>query len=134
MLTTVYRIEDVDQGGVYRGSNRYYIPSQMDDAERHPIPKDDSKLIESFGYNYDTFEDEYFRFDLIDYNFGFSSIDQLRNWFYKDEWLLKLSEYFKVGVYTIDLNYVKMGHTQVCFRMNEAEEHVQHSIAEFFNL
>ena len=88
----VFRIEDEKGCGVYRGETNLYNYRKYGDFTRdrvHPVPKCDSKLMQSIpkcGKRLDCFGVEEPKFKWIfNFVFGFSSIEQLRAWFYEDE-------------------------------------------------
>ena len=82
-----FRIQGPDGRGPY-GSKPVNIFAQMDfqtELERHPAPKLDSKLCDSFQKKTNRHLQ-----DFSDYVFGFTSIAQLSAWFYSYsiiEWL-----------------------------------------------
>lgn len=80
-MNTIYRIQDAEGRGPYRGTCD--IQCWFNDSERHPIPMRDSKLRKTASHLFDT--ECYTTFDAPDFIFGYSSLDQLRAWFYKDE-------------------------------------------------
>lgn len=97
--STVYRIEDADGDGVYRGAVSLYNYPQFNEFSqdrRHPVPREDSKLMNALPKT--AKEPDEFSRDLMtirrkwieSFIFGFSSLGQLRAWFYDDtvlEWL-----------------------------------------------
>ena len=84
-MSTIYRIEDIKGRGPYRGVCD--IQSAFDDEPRHPVPRNDSKLCETASHLFrkDPYGPYGAIFDAPNFVFGYSSIKQLRAWFYKDE-------------------------------------------------
>lgn len=125
---TVYRIETKNgtgmcgSGGIYNaaGSDAY-------SPTRHPGPHEDDKLHEATR---DRMNGRMY-FDYQPYHFGFASIDQLRNWVYKDEWLVSLHNDGHV-LAVIESEDVIAGYTQAVFI--RPEEYQKVSILEYFNL
>lgn len=110
----VYRIEDANKEGPYRGENG--VISDYYDPLRHPLPWHDTFLMESFekvlGYSlnveeaYDEFPEELFC--------GFKDFDQFSNWFYNHDILDKLEWHgFKISIY--ESEEVILGSSQVLF-------------------
>lgn len=132
-MKTIYRIEDKEGYGMYRsGRNLEYFFTS--DRERHPQPHNDSLLCQEFSI----YSNLYFNSDGVpteesEYYFGFGSIQQLRNWIYKDDWLVELHNIgFMISEYTCEDNNAHVGYTQAVF-INEVE-YKQYSILEYFNL
>jgi hypothetical protein len=95
--TKIYRIETQSGEGMYtsgivRDLNLPLYQITAPDSfgpGRHPLPFYDTKLVAE-GRKLDLF---YGRYDMIRsewVKFGFGSINQLRNWIYNDDWLIKL--------------------------------------------
>jgi hypothetical protein len=113
MKKFLYRLESSPQAGVYSGGLKvqyrtpeYRVIQQCRDAiekhfgptsstPKHPCPCDDTKLKEAMAAK---------KLTVYDVFFGFSSIDQMRSWFYSDSLLLELD---KIGV------------TIVCYEVND---------------
>ena len=96
-----YRIEDKKRYGPYKNGYdaiRQWLKGKSSSSPRHPVPQDDSLLMESLRK--DGFSEPYFpRF-----RFGFKSIEQLRAWFYDDKILLALEALgFKLAIYDADV-------------------------------
>jgi hypothetical protein len=71
--------------------------------------------------------------NMSDYYFGFSSIDQLRSWIYKDDWLVGLHDIgMLLAVYICEDEDVLVGNTQAIFKGNVSK--TQHSILEYFSI
>lgn len=124
----VYRIEDDKGVGMYHSSkvegDEYCVPV---DYDRHPTPFDDSLLCNKWR--------EMSVIDRKSHIFGFSSVEQLRNWIYNDLWLKNLHEEgFVISVFSVERENVIEGHTQALFVRDKATSWVSLSIIEFFNL
>lgn len=137
----IYRIEDADGGGLYRGDNSFQNPVTSSSSDRHPLPNDDSRLMDSISFrmDLDLGPDEryqhwtYFLED--EFIFGFASVEQMRNWVYNDEWLVKLDTVgFYLTVYDMPEHHVCVGNTQAVFRRHEALSNRRYTMAQFFNL
>lgn len=130
--TTVYRIEHAEtKAGMYRlaGVDLYQIMTSYGwdgDQDRHPSPESDSVLMQSGipGNTWGLGEISHLRF-------GFASVDQLRSWLYKDEWLLGLHNHGYV-LAIIETEEAYIGSTQAVFLRPEVYETV--SIKEYFKL
>lgn len=119
----VYRIEDADGGGIYRGYSGRSWDYAHDDM-KHPLPYEDSLLAPLYNKLDSSARSNYI--------YGFSSIQQLRSWIYADGWLLDMHDAgFKLSIYNVT-DEVLMGHTQVMFLRSEAVE--RHDLMEYFNL
>lgn len=127
MKTTVYRIETKDGTGMY-GSGGCREAGFGYDNSRHPSPEDDallSKLLEEKSGN------AAWCFSFSPYHFGFATIEQLRNWIYRDEWLLELHNSGHV-LAIIESEEVFAGYTQAIFIRPETYQTLD--IKEYFNL
>lgn len=118
-MTTVYRIEDSEGRGMYYYRNTRN-PISYEPA-RHPVPGCDSLLMAS---GFPLYGSQHL-------NYGFISIEQLRSWIYRDEWLLGLHELGYV-LAVIESDEVYVGNTQAVFLRPEV--YTKHSILEYFNL
>lgn len=128
MKTTVYRIEDsLTKCGMY-GSGGCREADFGYEHNHHPAPEEDtllaSRLEAATG-------ESAWSFSYGAYHFGFASLDQLRNWIYRDKWLLALHESGHV-LAIIESEEVFAGYTQVVFKRPETYQTV--SIKEFFEL
>ena len=129
-MKTVYRIERHDGTGMYRCANNSTV-SALDimgyDDMQHPMPDDDSllakrRVIEGVS-----------DIQLRLYRFGFDSVRQVRNWVYKDAWLIALHDSgFVISEYLCNDYDVIVGHTQAIFK-NEIEKE-SFSILEYFKV
>ena len=133
MHSRMFRIQDACGKGSYRNKDWPGVEeiSSWDSLNRHPMPQDDSKLREE---NKDLFMDSWcgLVFNASRFIFGFSTIEQLRSWLYKDEWLENL---FLSDFYLVELEGdVRHGNTQACIDSRTMKVIATHSIAEFFNL
>ena len=128
-MKTVYRIELPDGTGMYRcGTNSVGAGDIFDFNEvQHSIPDDDSllakrRVIEGVS-----------DIQLRLYRFGFDSVRQVRNWVYKDAWLIALHDSgFVISEYLCNDYDVIVGHTQAIFK-NEIEKE-SFSILEYFKV
>lgn len=106
--STILRFEDKNGKGLYRGEIDFNtIIGEGDDytTEQHPTPNHDSLFRENYQPNS--------IWDLEEFVYGFTDMQQLRRWLYKDEWLIKLYEHFKC--YEVE-GEVIVGHTQAAVR------------------
>lgn len=125
--TEIYRIENEKGEGVYRAESRsiYFVVNEVkadyqdyQNERRHPTPDRDSKLVDSlprkafFGNSkVDPIIDCNYISNFI---FGFSSVDQLRMWFFNNNILVGLHNCgFKVVVYKGEVYH---GNTQAVIR------------------
>lgn len=128
-MQTVYRIErGDDKQGMYGGDRGWYsATNSAQDDERHPAPRLDSLLCASIRQA-DKIPSEV----LCSLYYGFGSIDQLRNWVFNDEWLIKLSKNgYVLAEYRSDEVYV--GNTQAVFKRPD-RRYRKHDIIKYFNL
>jgi hypothetical protein len=102
----IYRVENSLGKGMYTGDN-CEATREMHDTFRHPPPYQDARLR-------DAWDEKYYAGSQHLYNFGFSSLDQLRMWIYRDEWRRLLHDAgFFIHAYSAD-NYI-LGDTQAVF-------------------
>lgn len=107
----IYRVEHKQsRKGIYDFYPFGSCPVE-DAGLRHPMPTNDSKLVEEFeligGYN---------RWDMrsMNWRYGFESPVQMLNWIYQDNWLNRLHEDgFVLSVYEVPKVYY--GNTQAIF-------------------
>ena len=89
----IHHSSDITQGCYRAGCTNnllsYYAYST--NWKKHPPPYEDSKLYQSLlnSPDYDGFDYENL---LIKYHFGFTSLEQLKAWFYNEDWLEWLDE------------------------------------------
>ena len=131
-IKTIFRIESAKGIGLYAYSKAlHFAHGTLVDRHRHPTPSDDSLLVANVrkASSFKFFHiEEYMRF-------GFCSVEQLRSWIYKDEWLVKLHEYgLKIAEYKLYNENVHEGNTQAIFDSREVLHKQQFSILEYFNL
>jgi hypothetical protein len=90
--TTFYRIQNATGAGPYRSNCLVVAGFTMDKwtGPRHPSPLQDSELTKNFKLKY--IRDTGYSMDLRPFLFGFSSIAQLRAWFFDDDVLKYLHE------------------------------------------
>ena len=131
-IKTIYRIESAKGIGLYNFFKAdYFVHSVLVDRHRHPSPSDDSLLVANVrkASNCNYFDIEAFM------RFGFCSVEQLRSWIYKDEWLVKLHEYgLKISEYKLYSEHVHEGNTQAIFDSRQVLHKQQWSIIEYFRL
>lgn len=126
----LFRIQDENDNGLYRindgsGRNGYFmlLPADFhagnEGNRQHPLPYEDSLLVSNrrkrealVGLSDCTGELRY----------AFNSIEQLRRWMYKDEWLECCDAIgLYVAVYEVPEDQVIVGHTQCCFNRLHAK-------------
>jgi hypothetical protein len=134
----IYRIEDSEGGGLYRGDNLCKNPINSFSSYRHPMPYNDSLFVanaeavmEREGYSRRNVSD----FIDGDYIFGFATTDQLRNWVHRDDWLFKMDQRgFRLAVFDMPYDDVIVGHSQAVFRRRAAISESYFSLCGFFNI
>lgn len=138
-MSIVYRIENPDGSGPYRGSNAKVnnITNNEVSAIRHPGPRTDAlfhnevdRIFEKENYwNRNTAWDDL----LGDKIFGFASKEQLRQWFYT--WMLiEMSDAGAVvAEYHVKKSDIILGGNQILFRC-ENKQKKQYDIVEYFKL
>lgn len=136
-LVRVYRIEHkMYGGGVYRNNavslsncDDYYI-----EHDKHPAPEDDGMLKRALDEKNMINHYGNLRYSVtVDYSFGFSSLEQLRSWFYKDSWIEWMSENdFIVAVCDVPYSDVLIGYTQAMFI--KPDEYDKVDILELLNI
>lgn len=112
-MAKLFRVENARGEGMYFGENNVADEMQPfsypDASMRHPKPYDDSALMADCaakGLPHDWLEWGH-------YNYGFSSIEQLKMWVHRDSWRRGLHDYgFQVSIYEIDDQYFAAGDTQ----------------------
>lgn len=134
MKTKIFRIENAQGSGMYRGGGASLGNCPIyEQNERHPMPFDDSLLISKCG---DNVQDSLWSENSIPakiFSYGFGSIDQLRSWLYKDEWLTWMAENNFV-LLEIDASVAHVGYSQAVYIKNINDVVIKHNIKEFFNL
>lgn len=137
-MSIVYRIENPDGTGPYRGSNSKvkYITSDVCPIS-HPGPRNDELFHEAVDricekkdyWNRDTGWDDL----LCDKEFGFASKEQLRSWF-DTQMLISISEAGAViAEYHVKKSDIVFGEKQVVF-VREKKQKKQYDIIEYFKL
>jgi len=107
----VYRIENESQGGPYHQGRIQDLP--VCDTV-HPIPENDSQLMEATSD---------LRWSFSENIFGFVSEEQFKFWFYNDEYIdLLIEDGFRMTIYEVPDEYVYIGSTQVIFNSNHAKQ------------
>lgn len=90
------RVQNEFYVGMYYASGRISPISEMYNFSRHPMLQDDSLLLQK-----------------KDFNYGFSSLKQMRSWIYEDEWIKGLYEMgYIIYSYIIPAELVLCGNTQ----------------------
>ena len=128
---TVYRIEHKESGwGIYRGGAYPFEAGYNDIAERHPVPYDDSLLVQNGP------KDAWGDLDIKPKHFfGFSSKEQLRSWLYEDVFLINLHDKgFVLKIFVVPSEHFFLGHTQVIFVRGETISSTEHNLLEYFSL
>lgn len=135
----VYRIEDQEGGGLYRGDNSGSNPLRYDE-DRHPVPQNDSlltyngqeKMLRDDVPEFYTFSGW---FENEGFIFGFANTDQLRSWIYNDEWLVKMERRgFRLAVFDIENEHVIVGNTQAIFKRDRAKDVAFFGPAAYFDI
>lgn len=131
-IKTIYRIESAKGVGLYSYAKAAeFAHRTLIDCKRHPTPSDDSLLVanvQEYTCKSYFYIDEHM-------HFGFCSVEQLRSWIYKDEWLVKLHKYgLKIAEYRLYSENVCEGNTQAIFDGGEVLHKKQYSILEYFGL
>jgi hypothetical protein len=126
----VWRIENRESRlGMYSGVGA--SPLDEGASSRHPTPLGDSLLCKSIANSCKTCNVLLHLTKHKEYRYGFSSLEQLRSWVYKDEWLsFYHNRNFALVEYDADIAY--QGNTQCVFI--PTEQRLEYDIAEFFNL
>lgn len=127
----IWRIENDDYRGIYHGI--LHIQTEINYlgiSSRHPAPLKDSMFAENA---YDKGFDFVWSDDLQAYYYGFSSPEQLLNWFYNYDDLIRF-EYAGFHVTVIESNDVIEGNTQCAFCHVGCTRVQQHSMCEFLDL
>lgn len=126
MVTIVYRLETVDGVGVYGTGAGAYVEY---DVWKHPLPQQDSLLVENLSKN----NLQFIGYGNLNLHFGFSSVEQLRSWFYNDEWVRDMSQSgIVLSIYEAEEAY--LGNSQMCFNRSTAILKSQNNLIEFFKL
>jgi len=105
-MPLVYRIEDKNGRGPYQGYN-LNIPGFC--TVEHPAPYTEASLKWKFLKNQES------------WYFGFDSLDQLKRWFYNQQWLETLHEAgLRITVWEVDTSYFRASKTQAVFLRKKA--------------
>ena len=116
-MQRVYRLETLEGVGVYKAREIYpmlaRILNDYVDLPNHPCPFTDKGLRNSS-----------FRFDeLLEFNFGFSSLSQLRDWFFHRADRQLISECGVVcAVYEVEDEHFHLGEKQCVFKKSHAKK------------
>lgn len=139
-LAAVYRIEHKGDGvGCYqRGAENKeqgmmtVAGTTMADRDRHPAMYQDSKLWASLKEKgIGRFEIDFGAIEA--YHFGFNTIEQLRSWMYRDEWLIGLAEQnYILAICHVPVDEVISGNSQCMFI--RPREYEKHNIREYFKI
>jgi hypothetical protein len=106
-----FRFQNSDFIGIYAGTGGFYSFDQgRVDITRHPTPTDDSALMEDYKTKFPLmggYRGYYF-------NYGFTSLEQLKSWIYKNSWIVQLyKNNFRVMVYEVPDDECVIGSTQM---------------------
>lgn len=119
-MTTIYRVENANGRGMYRAGGSYSALEFEFDEYIHPMPSSDDALMRSIQERGEYNECGSLDYSMDDY-FGFSSLDQLKRWIYRDDWRSKLdaagfhvSVYSAVGACIGDTQAVFLLHKSIC--------------------
>lgn len=94
------------------------------DAKIHPGPNDDDSLMKNLNGR-----------DIALYSFAFSSAKQMRDWLYRDKWLLSLEKYgMMVSTYVIDDEHVILGDKQCLYLPDKVSYKTEENISDYFGL
>lgn len=94
------------------------------DAKVHPCPDDDVGLMKSLNGQ-----------DISKFLFAFSSAKQMREWLYRDKWLVSLEKYgMLVSSYVIDSEHVILGDKQCLYLPDKVTYKIQETISDYFGL
>lgn len=122
----LFRIQDEHDNGLYRindGSDRdgYFtlLPEDFiggnEGNSQHPLPYEDSLFDTNRRQREFANDADYVRY-------AFNSIEQLRRWMFKDDWLECCDAIgLYVAVYEVPEDQVIVGHTQCCFNRLHAK-------------
>ena len=108
----VYRVEDKNSYGPYRGPKRGF-PSIYTDAEKHPVLDEDPGISRK--------DCERVWKDSSKWRFGFRSKRQFRAWFYKKDFRDRLAKVgFNLQLYLVPKTSVILGDKQAVFIVDDA--------------
>lgn len=112
------RFQQSEFYGIYTGGGGLYdIMDGRNDAERHPPPSADSQLMENYKKTSVAAITD--RFHPYHFNYGFSSIEQLKSWLYQDEWIKQLyAKGYRVMEYDVPDRFCAVGNTQMMVAVN----------------
>jgi len=124
----VFRVETIYGKGAYAGCLAGELVDFFESS--HPEPFNDGKLVESFREfylspsNFTENTDKYSNWEMKtpkeNFYYGFSSMEQLKCWFYDDKKLAENVEKGKISVYKVP--FILDGYTQCVFDMDLAEK------------
>lgn len=124
-MTKVYRLETEAGIGVY---SKGIVFNMGFNPDKHPLPQQDSLLQENLGTR--TLIGSK-RKNIPPLHFGFDSLNQMRAWFYHDEWLQIMHENgIVLSVYEAEEVY--LGFSQACFNRETSTLVEKISLTEFF--
>ena len=137
----VWRVEDEEGVGMHRklvadyDEDELIIPSAFNmathfdwcaydtDLRAHTPPDEDEQLMAALGAR-----------PIDGFLFGFSSAKQMRDWLYKDAWILRLDAFgMRVAKYWLEPEEVVVGSTQVLIPVGKKALQT-HGIAEYFGM
>ena len=111
----IYRIETPAGVGAYAARVDWYGhdsdgPGPYDEV-RHPTPREDSAL----GWRDMPYDEQQ------KHHFGFASEDQMRAWFYRDEWMRAMNAVgLQLTVWEVSVEDSSVGNSQAVFRRDRA--------------
>lgn len=121
----IYRLQDKYGDGIYTSNLPHDFTRDIQECNgRHPTPYEDDLFYRGWS-NCENRES---------YLFGFTSIEQLRNWFYRDDWLILASRNFKLCEFAADPEFTIIGYTQAAFDGRKGVCVGEYNIIEYFNL
>lgn len=105
---TIYRVEDRDGEGPYRLSHHLWADEgNYHDDERYPTMQEDRGLVPRLK--------EIREIGVKSFYFGFSSMDQLRQWFSKDELVRLYQRGYRITSYVVHEIHQIPGERQTIF-------------------
>lgn len=94
------------------------------DANLHPAPDNDEILMKNLKER-----------DITEYTFAFSSAQQMRNWLYRDKWLISLEKFgMVINKCIIDSDYVILGEKQCIYLKDKVTYKAEEKITEYFGI
>lgn len=119
----IFRFEYSDGSGIYFRNDGKSLTDLMEFDFRHPNPYEDTPIFDRVGYG------------ISRYTFGFSSLEQLRSWFYSDDLLKKFHcKDVVIAEYLCYAKDVVFGNAQTIFERNNSIGKTQYNIKDYFKL